>query len=126
MNDVQAFAFETVKVRVVTIDGAPWFVAADVCRVLGLAAGNGVAQHLKALDPDQKRVVTRCDYMGIFHGDRSPSHTLLSEGGLYDKVLSAHQVNPRAREFRKWVTDTILPALRKDGAYIMGEEKVAA
>ncbi|OJX71744.1 BRO family protein [Magnetospirillum sp. 64-120] len=85
----------------------------------------GTFKHVQGLDGDQKRTATRHDYPNVFRGDRAPTHTMISEGGLYDKVLSAHKVNPKAHEFRKWVADVVLPAIRKDGAYIMGEEKVA-
>ncbi|USQ73511.1 hypothetical protein NF552_05105 [Roseomonas mucosa] len=33
---------------------------------------------------------------------------------------------PEARQFQEWVTRDVLPAIRKDGAYVMGEEKALA
>jgi len=48
--------------------------------------------------------------------------TLLSESGLYKLIMRSDK--PTARPFQDWVTRDVLPAIRKDGAYIMGEEKV--
>ncbi|MBU0563104.1 MAG: hypothetical protein KJ890_06170 [Gammaproteobacteria bacterium] len=49
---------------------------------------------------------------------------LISESGLYKLILRSD--NPQARLFQDWVTRDVLPAIRKDGAYVMGEEKVAS
>ena len=48
--------------------------------------------------------------------------TIITESGLYKLVMRSDK--PQAKEFQDWVTGTVLPAIRKDGAYIMGEEKV--
>ena len=56
-------------------------------------------------------------------GFRGTGVSLVSESGLYKLVLRSNK--PEAKPFQDWVTKTVLPAIRKDGAYIMGEEKVA-
>lgn len=48
---------------------------------------------------------------------------LISESGLYKLILRSDK--PQARLFQNWVTRDVLPAIRKDGAYVMGEEKEA-
>jgi len=48
--------------------------------------------------------------------------TIISESGLYKLVMRSDK--PQAKQFQDWVTREVLPAIRKDGAYIMGEEKV--
>ena len=47
---------------------------------------------------------------------------IVSESGLYKLIMRSDK--PIARYFQDWVTREVLPAVRKDGAYIMGEEKV--
>lgn len=120
-NQVTPFSFQlfpgadTKTIRVVTIDNNPWFVAKDVCSVLGLTH---VTKALLLLDDDEKGL--------------TPIHTLggaqqlliISESGLYKLIMRSDK--PEARAFQDWVTKTVLPAIRKDGAYIMGEEKVGA
>ena len=53
---------------------------------------------------------------------KSNAITLISESGLYKLVMRSDK--PEARQFQDWVTGVVLPAIRKDGSYVMGEEKV--
>ena len=48
--------------------------------------------------------------------------SIINESGLYNLILKSRK--PEAKAFKKWVTRDVLPAIRKDGAYVMGEEKV--
>ena len=48
--------------------------------------------------------------------------SVVSEPGLYKLIMRSDR--PEARKFSDWVTSVVLPAIRKDGAYVMGEEKV--
>ena len=47
---------------------------------------------------------------------------IINESGLYGLILKSRK--PETKAFKKWVTGTVLPTMRKDGMYIMGEEKV--
>lgn len=53
MSAIIPFDFETNAVRVVLINAAPWFVAADVCRVL---EHSNSRMALQRLDEDEKGV----------------------------------------------------------------------
>lgn len=103
------FDFETNAVRVVPIDGEPWFVAADVCRVLK-HTNSRVA--VGRLDDDEKGV-TKVYTLG---GEQEMN--VVSEFGLYSLILTSNI--PSAKRFRKWVTAEVLPALRRDGFYDLG------
>lgn len=97
------------------IDGEPWFVAADVRRALG------VSQHgcnFSFLLADETRIIPS----GFSSGKGMTQAKLLSESGLYKFTLRSDK--PEAKAFQDWVTRVVLPAIRKDGAYVMGEEKV--
>ncbi|RAI33882.1 BRO-N domain-containing protein [Rhodoplanes serenus] len=117
--------------RVATLDGAPWFVAADVCRVLGMPFGHGqgsTGKHLKALAPDEKRTINRATLgpnRSALMGERGMSvFTAISEPGLFRLIMRSDK--PIARPFRDWLTRMVLPAIRKDHGYnIAGEEKGA-
>jgi prophage antirepressor-like protein len=101
------FAYQGSQVRVITDDqGEPWFVAADVCGVLGL--GNS-RQALTRLDPDEKGVIST-DTLG---GTQSLS--TVNEFGLYSLILGSRK--PEARAFKRWVTHEVLPAIRRTGTY---------
>ncbi|CAH1665546.1 MULTISPECIES: Bro-N domain-containing protein [unclassified Chelatococcus] len=124
-NAVSSFEFaidtQSHNVRVVDIDGAPWFVAADVCRALDLRPGRRgeYTRHLVKLAADERTPIPPNQIGGIHH-----PISIISESGLYKLIMRSDK--PQARSFQDWVTRTVLPAIRKDGAYIKGEEKVAS
>lgn len=108
-------ACATAAVRVVTIEGQPWFVAADVCRAIGLAAYEGsFARHLRRLDDDEITVVSKTPV--TIPGTGMQSAKLVNESGLYALILQSRK--PEAQRFRKWVTSEVLPAIRRDGMYL--------
>lgn len=100
------FRFDGADVRTVVIDGEPWFVAADVARVLGYRMASDFTRRL---DDDEKGT----------HSARTPGGmqgvTIVSESGLYVAVIGS-QV-PAARDFKRWVTHDVIPALRRTGTY---------
>ena len=119
------------QVRTVELGGKPWFVARDVLSALGvvLTTGTGlpvsVTNFLKPLAADEKVQVRKSEggYENLFIRAGQYRAHLVSESGLYKLVMRSDK--PQARAFQDWVTRTVLPAIRKDGAYVMGEEKVA-
>lgn len=107
MNDIQVFDFEDNAVRVIEKDGEPWFVAADVARVLDFRDAYNAT---RVLDDDEKGT----------HNVSTPSGdqemNVINESGLYHLVLVSRK--PEAKKFRKWVTAEVLPSIRKTGAYV--------
>lgn len=105
-NNICTFSFATQSVRVLMIDDAPWFVAADVLSVLTLDR-----KALERLDSDEKGVSS-------IHTPGGPQEmTIVNESGLYALILTSRK--PEARKFKKWITSEVLPALRKQGRYTM-------
>lgn len=103
----QAFQFHDATVRtLVGPDGEPWFVAADVCRVLEI--GN-VSQALSRLDDDETTLISN---EGASNG--LPMNAV-NESGLYSLVLGSRK--PEAKAFKRWVTREVLPAIRKTGGF---------
>ena len=104
--DLQLFKFEHQPVRVVLVDGEPWFVLADLCRALGIAnVGNAAAR----LDADVKGV-----HQADTPGGRQ-SVTIVSESGMYEIVIRSDK--KEAARFRRWVTHKVLPEIRRTGSY---------
>ena len=96
-------------------DGQPWFIAKDVCDALGIENSRDAVRSLR----DHER-----NTVAIPDGKRgNPNKQLVNESGFYKLVLKSRK--PEARKFQDWVTGVVLPAIRKDGGYILGEEKVA-
>lgn len=114
------YTFKNSNIRVVEMKGEPWFVATDVLRILGSylrSNGDVNTSHIKKFmgEDDYRLSPNRI-------GGRLPM--LISESGLYKLIMRSDK--PNARAFQDWVTRDVLPAIRKDGGYIMGEEKVAS
>lgn len=104
------FDFAEHAVRILTRDGEPWFVAADVCRVLEIANSRDA---VKDLEEDEKAVISKVGNADISVPNRGLR--IISESGLYALIFRSRK--PQARAFRKWVTQEVLPAIRQTGAY---------
>ena len=107
MNQLIAFDFETNNVRVVMdTQMQPWFVAADVCRVLAITKPENTYGRLDA-DEKGTRIV------GTLGGQQAM--ITVNESGLYSLILTSRK--PEAKRFKRWVTHEVLPSIRKTGAY---------
>lgn len=113
-NDLKTFTNDRFgSLRTVTINNEPWFVAADVCRALEI---DDTGKAVGRLDPDEG---TRIE---IAH-PQNPLKTLevlaVSEPGLYSLVLGSRK--PEARQFKRWITHDVIPAIRSHGGYLTPE-----
>ena len=106
-NKIQVWNYESSEVRTVQVNGEPWFVLADVCKVLELSTPARVAERLEKDEVSQTHTIDR---MG-----REQKTTIINESGLYTVILRSDK--PQAKPFRKWVTSEVLPSIRKHGSY---------
>lgn len=121
MSRVQKFNFGLMDLRITELDGQPWFVVGDVLKALCI---NRCGTNLMHLSPDESRVLKKkCGLATSLFPGRTSHIALVNESGLYKLVMRANK--PEAKAFQDWVTRVVLPAIRKDGAYVLGEEKVA-
>ena len=112
MNDVTIFRKDKFgAVRAVTLEGEPWFVAADVCRALGLENSSDV---IKRLDEDERTLVS------IEGASNGLPVNAVNEPGLYALILGSRK--PEAKAFKRWITHEVIPEIRKTGGYIAGQE----
>lgn len=115
MNELKNFTFEDQQIRVLTIEGEPWFVGKDVAEVLGYSnSRKAIADHVDSED----KGVTKCYTLG-----GTQQIAIINESGLYSLILSSKL--PDAKKFKRWVTSEVLPTIRKHGAY-MTDQKAAA
>lgn len=113
---VQLFNFDTATIRVIPDfkDGQPYFVAKDVAEALGYKNTS------KAV---KDNCLNAANVTGSYvSGLPNRGCNIIPESDLYRLVMRSNL--PSAQAFQSWVCETVLPAIRKDGAYIMGEEKV--
>ena len=108
----------TLNIRMFEIDGAPWFVATDACRALGLDISAGSTMHLRKLDSDERQPIPPNLVEGSGRG--MAQATLISEAGLYKLITKSDK--PAAKAFDRWVRHDVLPAIRKTGGYLLNEE----
>lgn len=106
MTELVPFAYGDQPVRTLTIDGEPWFVAADVVRILGYSEA---AAMTRTLDDDEKGLRT----VQTLGGEQSVS--IVSEPGLYSAIIRSRI--PEAKTFRRWITHEVIPTIRKTGGY---------
>ncbi|MCI8585814.1 MAG: phage repressor protein/antirepressor Ant, partial [Lachnospiraceae bacterium] len=100
------------SVRVIEIDGEPWFVGKDVAIVLGYGdADQALRKHVDGDD----RLTRQIEGTG-----QSRNMTTINESGLYSLVLSSKL--PSAKKFKRWVTSEVLPCIRRNGGYLSGQE----
>ena len=104
------------EVRTMNIGGEPWFVGKDVAGVLGYSNPNDALK--KRVDADDKGVA-KCDTLG-----GAQELTIINESGLYSLVLSSKL--PTAKAFKRWITHDVIPSIRKNGGYIVGQEAMTA
>lgn len=91
-------------------DGEPCFVASDIAKALGYRDAEKMTRRL---DDDEKG--TRS--VGTPGGEQQM--TVITEAGMYSAILGSKVEG--AKRFRRWVTHDVLPALRRDGAYVASD-----
>ena len=104
--EVFNFSQEKTPIRVQLINSEPWFVATDVCHVLGISNNRDAVSRL---DDDEKATSALPTQFGV------KDMWLVSESGLYSLIFQSRK--PEAKKFRKWVTAEVLPSIRKKGYY---------
>lgn len=115
MNNLQIFdSPDFGQIRTIQQNGEPWFVGKDVADILGYQ--NGSRDVNRHVDEDDRQNYQN----GTFESNRGL--TIINESGLYSLILSSKM--PKAKEFKRWVTSEVIPAIRKTGGYIAGSESM--
>ena len=111
MDNVIPFDFESNAIRATEQNGQYWFVAADVCRAIGI--GNPTMA-LNTLEDDEQALSI---IEGLSRGNNKAN--MINESGLYALILKSRK--PQAKKFRKWITSEVIPSIRKTGGYAFDE-----
>lgn len=105
-QEIQHFNYNGQTLRSLLIDGEPWFVLADLVKALGLTNASVVANRLREKGVSKTYTPTA--------GGRQLT-TIIDEGNLYRVIMRSN--SPAAEPFESWVTDDVLPTIRKTGHY---------
>lgn len=120
MNELKVFEnSEFGKVRTIDIESNIWFVGKDVAEILGyINASKAVSTHV---DNDDKQFLM-VDIADSQNGNVPVGQSktaFINESGLYSLILSSKL--PAAKKFKRWVTNEVLPSIRKHGLYATDE-----
>lgn len=107
-SEISTFAFDTQAVRLVTVEGEPWFVGKDVALVLGYVnPADAISKHCKGVvkryplqtagGTQEVRVISEPDMLRLIVGSKLPA----------------------AERFERWIFEEVLPSIRKSGSYAM-------
>jgi prophage antirepressor-like protein len=99
------FTFENHAVRTIVVDGSPWFVAGDVCDVLGIVNARDAIADFP--DTEKNTVVINDGIPG------NPAKNVVNEPGLYRLIFQSRK--PEAEKFKTWVFNEVLPSIRRTG-----------
>lgn len=106
MDNIQLFQNDEFgTIRMIMLDDSPWFVASDVCKILGHSNPTVAMNNLED-----------CEKAKLNLGLQGGSLNIISESGFYTLVLRSRK--PVAKPFRLWVTQEVLPQIRRTGGYI--------
>lgn len=116
MNDLQVFNNEEFgQIRTLDINGEVWFVGSDVAKALGYSkVHDAIANNVDEDDSTKHGVI---DSAG-----RNQQTVIINESGLYSLIMSSRLEN--AKKFKKWITSEVIPSLRKNGGYMVGQENL--
>jgi len=107
------FQYLSKEVRVIQDEkGEPWWVAKDVCDILGI---DNVSMALSRLDEDEVNLTDITDSLR-----RIQKTSIINEPGLYSLILSSKK--PEAKPFKRWITHKVLPSIRKTGSYQISQD----
>lgn len=104
--------FESHAVRSLMIEGRPWFVAADVCRVL---EHSNTTRAISRLDDDEKQIIDPNHWLGSTGRGGAQAMSVITQGAVIALTISSKL--PKAKRLRRWLTDDVIPALLRDGTY---------
>lgn len=111
----QQFLFNTRPIRVFDLNGNPWFVASDIAKCLGLS------------NPSKAMSALRSSEYTRIKAPHGGAILIVSESGMYTMILrsdSAIKEGTQAFNFRVWVTEELLPSIRKTGSYTMPSDTI--
>ena len=103
---LDVYRYKEHDVRTTEIDGEIWFVAADIANILEIMRTNDATEGLEEDEKGTAKIRTPGGMQDM---------TIISESGLYTLIMRSNK--PEAKQFRKWVTGTVLPMIREKGYY---------
>lgn len=105
-NQVQTFSFNNQNLQIINKNGEAWFIASEIADLLGYIKASDLT---RILDDDEKGTHN----MRTLGGNQNVS--IINESGFYHAAFKSRKAE--VKPFRKWVTNEVLPTIRKTGSY---------
>ena len=111
-NELNVFTSELFgSIRTVTVGDKPYFVAADIAKILGYARpGNAINTHCKGIVKHE-----------MLTNGGIQSLNIIPKGDIYR--LIARSKLPNAEKFEAWIFDEVLPSIRQNNKRIVMDEE---
>nr|DAS24861.1 MAG TPA: repressor domain protein [Caudoviricetes sp.] len=112
MNEIKIFENSDFgQVRTLEHNNDIYFVAKDIADILGYQNGSrDINLHVEEEDRLKYKIST---------SGQLREQILINESGLYSLILASKL--PQAKQFKRWVTNEVLPSIRKHGLYATDE-----
>lgn len=118
MNELTVFSYRGKEVRaIIDENGNPWFIGNEICNILEYANS-------------RKAIADHCKHVKLLKGNESLHLTdsprgisIIPESDLYRLIMRSKL--PSAEKFQDWVTEEVLPTIRKTGSYSSKPKTVA-
>lgn len=112
MSNALAFSFEDTSLTILGDILNPLFIAKQVCTILGFVnSKDAVSRHVDPEDVSKVEIQTNGGKQLV---------NCVNESGLYALIFGSKL--PKAKQFKRWVTNEVLPAIRKQGCYSAQEQ----
>lgn len=123
MNELKTFNHQMFgELPVLIVDEIEWFGATDAAKALTFSNPySALSNHVEEDDLTEQEVIDRLG--------RKQNKKFINESGLYSLILGAAkqgnnpEIKEKAKKFKRWVTSEVLPAIRRDGAYVHAAEE---
>jgi len=108
MSNITLFEYQHKQVRTVLVNGEVWFVAADVCSILGIVNASDAIGRLNPAWTMVSEIPTPS--RGV------QKMVVITEGAVYKLAFRSNK--PEAERFTDWIAGEVIPQIRKTGRYV--------
>ena len=112
MENNQTFHFQGKEIQIKVIDNEPWFLAADIARALTVKDTSRMIEHASIKEQHVRTILNR-----TLGGEQRM--LFVDESGMYKILMKSRKAV--AEKFQDWVTEQVLPSIRKTGSYSVNQ-----
>ena len=112
MDTNQTLHFQGKEIQIKVIDNEPWFLAADIARALTVKDPSRMIEHARVKEQNVCKIMNRTN-------DVHREMLFVDEAGMYKILMKSRKAV--AEKFQDWVSEQVLPSIRKTGSYSVNQ-----